>query len=392
MIRPRTSGRASSGCACEGRAHHQKLAHEDAERRQPGDRHHAEHEAPAEQRVALGQAADIGDPLRAGRLRDMADAEEDRRLGQAVHGHVQQAGEVGERAAHAEGEGDDPHVLDRRVREHAFDVAPPVEHERREHQRDQAHRDHQGARCQRGFVGRQQQLEAQQREQRDVEQQAREHGRDRGRALGMGVRQPGMQRGEADLGAVAQQQEDEGEVEQAGIEGGSPRHQDAPRHRVHAFADHRARRHVDEDRAEQRQRDADAAEDEVFPGGLERLRRAVDADHQHGGQRRDLDRDPHQPDVVRHQSEVHGEHQDLIHGVVEAQVDRREPARLDLVADVARAEHSSRERDEGVERDEYHVEIVDQQERTRLRARGEQRERCEKGQQAAAMLRRAVRR
>ena len=36
-----------------------------------------------------------------------------------MHGHVQQAGEIGERAAHAEGEGDDAHVLDRRIGEHA---------------------------------------------------------------------------------------------------------------------------------------------------------------------------------------------------------------------------------------------------------------------------------
>ncbi len=33
--------------------------------------------------------------------------------------HVQQPGEIGERAAHAEGEGDDAHVLDRGIGEHA---------------------------------------------------------------------------------------------------------------------------------------------------------------------------------------------------------------------------------------------------------------------------------
>ena len=57
--------------------------------------------------------------LRALHLRDVADGEEDRRLGQAVHRHVQQAGEIGERPAHAEGEHDDAHVLDRGVGEHA---------------------------------------------------------------------------------------------------------------------------------------------------------------------------------------------------------------------------------------------------------------------------------
>ena len=110
---------ASSGSRAKVERHDQELAHEDAERRQAGDRDHADHEAPAEQRMGHGQAADIGDLLRALDLRDMADREEDRRLGQAVHRHVQQAGEIGERSAHAEREGDDAHVLDRGVGEHA---------------------------------------------------------------------------------------------------------------------------------------------------------------------------------------------------------------------------------------------------------------------------------
>ena len=47
---------------------------------------------------------------------------------------------IAERAAHAEREGDDPHVLDRGIGEQPLDVAPPVQHERREDQRDQAER------------------------------------------------------------------------------------------------------------------------------------------------------------------------------------------------------------------------------------------------------------
>ena len=82
-----------------------------------------------------------------------------------------------------------------------------------------------------------------------------------------------------------------------------------PHHGVVPLADHRARRHVDEDGAEQRERDADAAKDEILPGRLERLVRAVDADHQHRRQRRELDRHPHEPDIVGEKAEVHGEHQ-----------------------------------------------------------------------------------
>ena len=84
------------------------------------------------------QAADVLHQLRARLLRGVADGEEDRRLGQRVHGHVQQRGEVRHRPAHAERERDDAHVLDGRVREQALDVALSPEEERREHHREQA--------------------------------------------------------------------------------------------------------------------------------------------------------------------------------------------------------------------------------------------------------------
>ena len=88
---------------------------------------------------------------------------------------------------------------------------------------------------------------------------------------------------------------------------------------------------------------------------------AVDADHQHGGQRRQLDRHPHQADIVGDQRQVHGEHQHLIHGVIEAQIGRRQPAGLELVGDIAGAEHAGGEADEGGEHDEDDVEVVDQE-------------------------------
>jgi len=57
-----------------------------------------------------------------------------------------------------------------------------------------------------------QQLEAQHRVERYVEKKAGQDRRDRRRAFGVGVGQPGMQRREADLGAVAEKQEYEGDV------------------------------------------------------------------------------------------------------------------------------------------------------------------------------------
>ena len=179
----------------------------------PGD------EAPSENRMRNGQAANLGHHLRALHLRDVPDGKEDRRLGETVIGHVQQPGEIRERPAHPERERDDAHVLDGGIGEHALDVVPPVQHERREQDGDQPERDHQRTGRQRAGVGRHHHLEAQHREQRDVQQQSRQHGGNRGRALGMRVGEPRVQRREADLGAVTQQQEHEGEIEQRRIEG-----------------------------------------------------------------------------------------------------------------------------------------------------------------------------
>ena len=176
----------------------------------------------------------------------------------------------------------------------------------------------------------------------------------------MRVGQPGMQRREADFGPVAQEQEDERDIEQRGIEIRRVLDQQRPDHAVLAFADHRTRRHVDQNRAEQGEADADAAEDEIFPGRFQRGVGAIDADHQHGGQGGNFHRHPHQADVVRHESEVHAEHHGLVHGVVEPQVDRGQPAGLELVGDIARAEDTGGEADEGVEHDEDDVQVVDQ--------------------------------
>src|SRR6185312_14812802 len=116
--------------------------------------------------------------------------------------------------------------------------------------------------------------------------------------------------------------------------------------------------HVDQDGAKQRQPDADTAKDEILPRRLERLVGAVDADHQHRGQRRHLDCNPHQADIVSHQREVHREHQRLVHRMIEAHEARRQTANLDLVADIARAEHGGGEADQRGQRDEDLVEVV----------------------------------
>mgnify|MGYP003345277784 CR=1 FL=1 len=102
---------------------------EHAERRQSEYRDAAKHEPPADRWIGEIEAADLVDLLRAGLLHRMTDDEEDRRLGQAVHHHVQKPGEIRQRTADAESDDDDAHVLDRRIGEQPFDVAAPIQHE-----------------------------------------------------------------------------------------------------------------------------------------------------------------------------------------------------------------------------------------------------------------------
>ena len=103
--------------------------------------------------------------------------------------------------------------------------------------------------------------------------------------------------------------------------------------------------------------------------------RAVDADHQHRRQGRELDRHPHQADVVGDHGEVHRKQEELIHRVIEAQMGRRQPSGFDLMRDVGGAEHAGGEADEGVEHDEDDVEVVDENVGVLRRRGDEQRDR-----------------
>ena len=120
--------------------------------------------------MAFGETAHIGDPLRAFDLRDMTNREKDRRFGERMHGHVQKSGEIGERSPHTEGEGDDAHVLNRRIGKHPFDVAAPVEHEGGEYQRNKPDRHHQRTGGDRRRIDCEQHLETEQRIECHVKQ------------------------------------------------------------------------------------------------------------------------------------------------------------------------------------------------------------------------------
>ncbi len=94
-------------------------------------------------------------------------------------------------------------MLDRGVCEQPLYVAAPVEHEGREDERRQPHRHHQRARRDGFRTGGEQDLETQHGIEGNVEKQARQYGRDRRRAFRMRIRQPGVQRREADFRAIA---------------------------------------------------------------------------------------------------------------------------------------------------------------------------------------------
>ena len=86
-----------------------------------------------------------------------------------------------------------------------------------------------------------------------------------------------------------------------------------------------------------------------FPRGLDGGGRAVKANHHHRDQRRHFEANPQEPDVVSRQREVHRAHHREEHRVIEADQERRQLSRFDLVGDIAGAEHRRREADERVQ-------------------------------------------
>src|SRR6266508_1385382 len=93
----------------------------------------------------------------------------------------------------------------------------------------------------------------------DVQEQPREHRRDRRRAFGVRVGQPVVQRNEAYLGAVADQQEHERKRKHRRLELAAHLVKMRPQERSAARTEHFLRGEVEEDRAEQRLREADRA-------------------------------------------------------------------------------------------------------------------------------------
>ena len=148
-------------------------------------------------------------------------------------------------------------------------------------------------------AGRQQLLAAQDAEEGAVEQRPGEQRRNQRRRLAVGVGQPGVQRRQAHLGAVADQQEHEGGLAATAAAASAASAIRSVERASSADSAVRARRrHRQEEVAQQRQGDAHRADQQVLPGRLQRAVVAVEVDQRRRGQRRRLDRHPQQAQVL----------------------------------------------------------------------------------------------
>ena len=135
-------------------------------------------------------------------------------------------------AAEPEGEGREAEVLDRRVGEEPLEVALGDDERQRHGEAEQPEDDEQGRRERRAQRADRDEVEPGQRVERDGQRRPRQQRRDRARRLAVGVGQPGVERREPGLRAVAGEREDEGEADERRVEA----RRDLRRARVQASA------------------------------------------------------------------------------------------------------------------------------------------------------------
>ena len=137
-----------------------------------------------------------------------------------------------------------------------------------------------------------------------------------------------------DLGPVADQEKDERELEHVWIQ--------LARH-FKEFGDVQRRALVPQDpdrgiigqhRAEQRQRDADRAQDQVFPPRFQPLTFSKERDQECRGERRSLDGHPQHAQTVRHRRRDHGKQKDMKQEEEPAQAPRRNHAPIHVIVEV----------------------------------------------------------
>ena len=174
-----------------------ELAREGRERRHPRDRERAEQQRECGHARDVDRAAQVREPQRAVALADRARREEQGGLREGVIEQVERRGEERERAADPDGERDDAHVLDRRVRQEPLEIVLHEDERDRHEHRQRSDPDQQIGGEYEAHRARGEQVEPEHAVEGAGQQRAGEERADRRRSLAVGVRQPGVHRREA---------------------------------------------------------------------------------------------------------------------------------------------------------------------------------------------------
>ena len=130
-----------------------------------------------------------------------------------------------------------------------------------------------------------------------VEEGRRQHGARGAWRLGVRVRQPGVHRRETDLGAVADNGQQEGEPEASRLEGVGVEEQVGPGEAL-ARGEMESAPGVEEpERRQKGDRHAERADDHVLPGRLERAGLGLETHKRRARERARLDQHPEQAEV-----------------------------------------------------------------------------------------------
>ncbi len=281
--------------AADRRVHDRELADERTERRGAGDREEADEEEAPRDREAGDRAGDLVDVLAPVGAVDVPGRQEQDPLRQAVVDRVEEGAEDAD-PAEADAEDEDPDVLDARVGEHPLDVPLAHDEDGRERDREQAHEDEELAG--EGPLARRvhDAVDAQEREEGAVRHAAREERPDDAGGLAVGVGLPGVEGGEPHLRAVADEEQDERRAEPRPREGPRPGEEVVEEERGLAAAE--VRRVGEEERAEEREGDADRPDHQVLPGRLERPGGPVEVEERRRREGRRLHRHPEEAEVL----------------------------------------------------------------------------------------------
>lgn len=240
------------------------------------------------------EALDGGDCARPEREEQVAGRLEEERLRERVDGDVRKQGElqeirlrlsVKEETDKGEENRREAHVFDGRVGEQTLVVRLANHEDGRRRDGQETEREH-GVVAEGRGVGGHDFADADDGEERAVEERARKKRGDGRGGFGVGIGQPRVEGRKARLRAVAREDEGEARLEPGDAAGGL--------------------RVEDEHRAEEREANADRADEEVFPHGLQRFLRAVVGNERRGDERRQFDGHPHERKRRRQKREEHG--------------------------------------------------------------------------------------